>query len=59
MAFANDAHRAVLAEFLDAIAHDRTPRNDGRSALLVHDLIDAVLASSRTHAPVSVRRRSP
>ena len=59
MAFANDAHRAVLAEFLDAIDQDRLPVNDGRSALLVHDLIDAVLASSRAHAPVDVRQRTP
>ena len=59
MAFANDAHRAVLAEFLDAIEQDRPPRNDGRSALLVHDLIDAVLDSSRAHAPVTVRQRTP
>ena len=59
MAFANDAHRTMLAEFLDAIAQDRPPRNDGRSALLVHDLIDAVLASSHAHAPFAVRQRTP
>jgi predicted dehydrogenase len=59
MAFANDAHRAVLAEFLDAIEQDRPPRNDGHSALLVHDLIDAVLASSRAHTPITVRQRTP
>ena len=59
MAFANDAHRTVLAEFLDAIEQDRPPRNDGRSALLVHDLIDAVLASSRAHTPITVRQRTP
>ena len=59
MAFANDAHRAMFAEFLDAIEQDRPPRNDGRSALLVHDLIDAVLASSRAHAPIAIRQRTP
>jgi predicted dehydrogenase len=59
MAFTNEAHRGVLTEFLDAIEQDRPPMNDGRSALLVHDLIDAVLASSRAHAPVTVRPRSP
>jgi predicted dehydrogenase len=59
MAFTNDAHRAVLAEFLDAIEQDRAPMNDGRSALLVHDLIDAVLASSRARALVTVRSRTP
>lgn len=57
MAFTNDAHRAVLAEFLDAIEQRRPPVNDGRAALLVHDLIDAVLESSRARAAVSVRRR--
>ena len=57
MAFANDAHRAVLAEFLDALDADRAPSNSGRAALAVHDLIDAVLASSQTHAPVAVRQR--
>ena len=58
MAFANDAHRAVLAEFLDALDERRAPVNDGRAALRVHDLIDAVLESSRAHAPIPVRQRS-
>ncbi len=58
MAFTNEAHRAVLTEFLDALDDDRPPRNDGGSALLVHDLIDAVLESSRAHSPISVRQRS-
>jgi predicted dehydrogenase len=57
MAFANDAHRAVLAEFLDAIVQRRAPVNSGHAALLVHDLIDAVLESSRVHAPIPVRQR--
>ena len=57
MAFANDAHRAVLAEFLDALDENRAPVNSGHAALLVHDLIDAVLQSSRDHAPVAVRQR--
>src|SRR6185312_1245450 len=59
MAFANDAHRAVLTEFLDALDEQRAPVNNGQAALRVHDLIDAVLQSSRTHAPASVRQRSP
>lgn len=58
MAFANDAHRAVLSEFLDAVDQRRAPVNDGHAALLAHDLIDAVLQSSRTHAPASVRQRA-
>ncbi len=58
MAFSHDAHRAVLAEFLDALDAGREPVNNGRAALAVHDLIDAVLASSRARAPVSVRQRT-
>ena len=58
MAFTNDAHRAVLAEFLDALDASRSPANSGAAALLVHDLIDAVLQSSRERAIVSVRQRS-
>ena len=58
MAFTNDAHRALLDEFLTALVERRAPVNDGRAALLVHDLIDAVLASARTHAPVTVRQRA-
>jgi predicted dehydrogenase len=47
----------VLAEFLDALDERRSPVNNGKAALLVHDLIDAVLQSSREHAPRSVRQR--
>ena len=57
MAFAHDAHRAVLTEFLDALDEGRAVRNDGRSALLVHDLIDAILASSQRRTFVPVRQR--
>ena len=57
MAFSHEAHRLVLAEFLDALDGQRAPSNSGRSALPVHDLIDAVLASSRNHAPARVRPR--
>ena len=59
MAFSNDAHRAVLAEFLDALEERREPVNNGRAALLVHDLIDAVLESSRANRPIPVRQRQP
>jgi UDP-N-acetyl-2-amino-2-deoxyglucuronate dehydrogenase len=55
MAFSNDAHRAVLAEFLDAIDADREPVNSGLAALNVHYLIDALLASARDRAPVAVK----
>jgi predicted dehydrogenase len=56
MAFAHDAHRGVLVEFLDAIDAGRAPVNSGRAALRVHYLIDALLESSRRRAPVPVRR---
>jgi UDP-N-acetyl-2-amino-2-deoxyglucuronate dehydrogenase len=52
MAFSNDAHRAVLAEFLDAIEAGREPVNSGRAALQVHRLIEALLTSSRERRPV-------
>ena len=55
MAFSNDAHRAVLAEFLDAIEAGRAPVNSGRAALDVHYLIDALLASARNRVPVAVK----
>jgi len=46
MAFPHDAHRAVLADFLDAIDQDRSPRVSGREALVVHRFIDAVLRAA-------------
>jgi predicted dehydrogenase len=48
MAFPHDHHRAVLADFLDAVAASRTPRVSGREALKVHRLIDALLRSAET-----------
>jgi predicted dehydrogenase len=56
MAFTHDAHRAVLAEFLDALDGGRAPANSGRDALKAHHLIDALLESSRRRTPVKVRR---
>ena len=46
MDFPHDAHRAVLADFLDAIQYDCTPRVSGREALKVHYFIDALLRSA-------------
>jgi UDP-N-acetyl-2-amino-2-deoxyglucuronate dehydrogenase len=45
MAFPHDWHRSVLADFLDAIEHDREPRVSGAEALKVHRFIDALLRS--------------
>jgi predicted dehydrogenase len=54
MAFAHDAHRAVLTEFLDALDAGRAPVNSGRAALAVHRLIEALLESSRRRGPVAL-----
>jgi predicted dehydrogenase len=54
MAFLHDAHRALLADFLDAIEQDRGPRVSGREALRVHHLIDAVLRASAEGRTVAV-----
>lgn len=48
MAFDHGPHRAVIADFVDAVAAGRAPSITGRSALAVHRLIDAILESSRT-----------
>jgi UDP-N-acetyl-2-amino-2-deoxyglucuronate dehydrogenase len=42
MAFKHDAHRGVIADFLDAIEQGRAPRSSGASALQVHRLIEAL-----------------
>lgn len=55
MAFTNEAHRAVLAEFLDAIDENRAPVNSGRAGLAVHYLIDALLVSAHSHVPVQLK----
>ncbi len=54
MAFAHDAHRAVMADFLDAIGSGREPRVSGEQALRVHALIDALIESGRRGAAVQV-----
>jgi UDP-N-acetyl-2-amino-2-deoxyglucuronate dehydrogenase len=46
MAFPHDWHRGVLADFLDAIEHDRQPRVNGAEALKVHRVIDRILRSA-------------
>jgi predicted dehydrogenase len=47
MAFSHEYHRAVLTDFLDAIATGRAPRVSGREALKVHSLIAAILQSAQ------------
>lgn len=48
MAFSHDYHRAVLADFFEAVASGRAPRVSGREALKVHALIAGILQSAQT-----------
>ncbi|MBU0873477.1 MAG: Gfo/Idh/MocA family oxidoreductase [Alphaproteobacteria bacterium] len=48
MAFSHQHHRAVLADFLDAVEGDGQPKITGREALKVHRLIEAMLRSSQS-----------
>jgi UDP-N-acetyl-2-amino-2-deoxyglucuronate dehydrogenase len=54
MAFPHDAHRALLADFLDALDEGRDPQASGREALRVHRFIDAVLRSSQEGRAVTL-----
>ncbi|SKA14019.1 Gfo/Idh/MocA family protein [Consotaella salsifontis] len=45
MDFPHEWHRAVIADFLDALDEGRAPRVTGRNALAVHHLIDALVAA--------------
>ncbi|PWK74085.1 Gfo/Idh/MocA family oxidoreductase [Aminobacter sp. AP02] len=54
MAFSNDNHRAVLADFLAALRDRRDPKVSGREALEAHRLIDAILRSSETGSRVTL-----
>jgi predicted dehydrogenase len=54
MDFPHDAHRAVIADFLDAVAARRSPRVSGREALKVHRFIDALLQASAENRTVRV-----
>jgi predicted dehydrogenase len=54
MAFSHEPHRRLIEDFLDAVRMGRQPRVSGRSALAVHALIHAMLASSRDGAKVDV-----
>ncbi len=44
MDFPHDAHRDLIADFLDAIAQDREPLVSGEDALATQRLIDGILA---------------
>ncbi|SMF91563.1 Predicted dehydrogenase [Azospirillum oryzae] len=54
MAFSHQHHRAVLSDFLDALDQGRRPRVDGREALKVHRLIEALLQAADSGRTVAV-----
>jgi UDP-N-acetyl-2-amino-2-deoxyglucuronate dehydrogenase len=54
MAFPNDAHRALITDFLDAIDADRRPTVSGAESLKVLRLIEALLASAAQGKAVTV-----
>ncbi|MFI5017752.1 MAG: Gfo/Idh/MocA family protein [Dongiales bacterium] len=47
MQFAHDAHRALIADFLDALDEERDPRANGAEGAATQHLIEAILASAR------------
>jgi predicted dehydrogenase len=57
MGFAHAQHRAILADFLDAMEERRPPLVGGAAALTVHIVIDAILASGAAGHPVELRPR--
>jgi len=54
MAFANDAHKALIVDFLDAIDANREPTTSSREALKVHLLIEAMLRSAAEGKAIAV-----
>jgi UDP-N-acetyl-2-amino-2-deoxyglucuronate dehydrogenase len=54
MAFPHDWHRALIADFLDAVEQGRAPAISGREALKVHRLIDALLKSASAGTTVAI-----
>jgi len=47
------AHRAVLEDFLDAVANDREPLCNGREARRSVAVVEAIYQSARDHRPVA------
>ncbi|WP_324132017.1 Gfo/Idh/MocA family oxidoreductase [Bosea sp. (in: a-proteobacteria)] len=54
MAFPHDHHRAVMADFVEAIRQKRPPKITGEDALVVHRLIDALIAAGQSPGRVAV-----
>lgn len=55
MAFPFDWHRDLILDFADAVEAGRAPSVTGREALKVHDLIDALVTSSREGRAITIR----
>lgn len=47
MAFSHMSHRAVIADFVEAVKERRSPKVSGEAVLCVHHLIDALMASGQ------------
>lgn len=56
MAFSHEWHRAVIADFADAVRNERAPAIPGRGALEVHRLIDALMLSAKSGRAVRLDR---
>ncbi|SFZ84219.1 Predicted dehydrogenase [Devosia enhydra] len=56
MAFPYHWHERQIADFVSAVTEGRAPRSTGRTAMGVHRLIEALLASAREGRKVQVRR---
>ncbi|MEZ5826195.1 MAG: Gfo/Idh/MocA family oxidoreductase [Geminicoccaceae bacterium] len=54
MAFTHEWHRAVIADFAEAITAGRKPAVDGRQALVVHRVIEAIEHSARVGQRISL-----
>ena len=54
MAFSHEAHKALIADFLDALDQDRAPATSGREALKVQVLIEALLRAAAEGRTVEV-----
>ncbi|MEL6572074.1 MAG: Gfo/Idh/MocA family oxidoreductase [Pseudomonadota bacterium] len=56
MAFTHAWHQAVITDFAEALQTGRKPAADGHSALIVHQLIDAIIESSNAGHAVTLPR---
>jgi UDP-N-acetyl-2-amino-2-deoxyglucuronate dehydrogenase len=56
MAFSHEAHKALIADFIDAIEEDRDPLVSGREAIRVQVFIEAILRSAAEGRVVEVKQ---